>query len=111
MQSFLAIIPAFIIRGISWPPASWPALGFAMLARSSRPKVAPYFLLGFLGWLHTSNVPVLGIALLGVIIVVSDVLVNDQNKPNNTVKLTEVLTMTSNNEKKLLTKSDINRLS
>ena len=47
-----------------------------------QPKVAPYFLLGFLLAAYL-NVPVLGIALLGVIIVAL-MLVNDQNKPNNT---------------------------
>ena len=41
------------------------------------------FLLGFLLAAYL-NVPVLGIALLGVIIVAL-MLVNDQNKPNNTV--------------------------
>ena len=45
-------------------------------------RVAPYFLLGFLLAAYL-NVPVLGIALLGVIIVAL-MLVNDQNKPNNT---------------------------
>ena len=60
-----------------------PALGFAMLGKILiSPKVAPYFLLGFLLAAYL-NVPVLGIALLGVIIVAL-MLVNDQNKPNNT---------------------------
>ena len=44
--------------------------------------VIEYFLLGFLLAAYL-NVPVLGIALLGVIIVAL-MLVNDQNKPNNT---------------------------
>ena len=59
-----------------WPPAS--CLGKILIS----PKVAPYFLLGFLLAAYL-NVPVLGIALLGVIIVAL-MLVNDQNKPNNT---------------------------
>ena len=79
VQGFLAIIPAFIIRGISVAAGILPALGFAMLGKILiSPKVAPYFLLG-----AYLNVPVLGIALLGVIIVAL-MLVNDQNKPNNT---------------------------
>ena len=83
VQSFLAIIPAFIIRGISVAAGILPALGFAMLGKILiSPKVAPYFLLGFLLAAYL-NVPVLGIALLGVIIVAL-MLVNDQNKPNNT---------------------------
>ena len=69
VQSFLAIIPAFIIRGISVAAGILPALGFAMLGKILiSPKVAPYFLLGFLLAAYL-NVPVLGIALLGVIIV------------------------------------------
>ena len=44
--------------------------------------VAVFTLLGFLLAAYL-NVPVLGIALLGVIIVAL-MLVNDQNKPNNT---------------------------
>ena len=49
VQSFLAIIPAFIIRGISVAAGILPALGFAMLGKILiSPKVAPYFLLGFL---------------------------------------------------------------
>ena len=83
VQGFLAIIPAFIIRGISVAAGILPALGFAMLGKILiSPKVAPYFLLGFLLAAYL-NVPVLGIALLGVIIVAL-MLVNDQNKPNNT---------------------------
>ena len=83
VQSFLAIIPAFIIRGISVAAGILPALGFAMLGKILiSPKVAPYFLLGFLLAAYL-NVPVLGIALLGVIIVAL-MLLNDQNKPNNT---------------------------
>jgi len=78
VQSFLAIIPAFIIRGISVAAGILPALGFAMLGKILiSPKVAPYFLLGFLLAAY------LNVALLGVIIVAL-MLVNDQNKPNNT---------------------------
>ena len=66
VQSFLAIIPAFIIRGISVAAGILPALGFAMLGKILiSPKVAPYFLLGFLLAAYL-NVPVLGIALLGM---------------------------------------------
>ncbi len=49
--------------------------------RAAAPAMAR-FLLGFLLAAYL-NVPVLGIALLGVIIVAL-MLVNDQNKPNNT---------------------------
>ena len=85
MISFLSydIVMSFIIRGISVAAGILPALGFAMLGKILiSPKVAPYFLLGFLLAAYL-NVPVLGIALLGVIIVAL-MLVNDQNKPNNT---------------------------
>ena len=81
VQSFLAIIPAFIIRGISVAAGILPALGFAMLMEKHGFPITP-FLLGFLLAAYL-NVPVLGIALLGVIIVAL-MLVNDQNKPNNT---------------------------
>ena len=65
----------FLITGIIFQHQQW--VGF------SHPVVEfCWFLLGFLLAAYL-NVPVLGIALLGVIIVAL-MLVNDQNKPNNT---------------------------
>ena len=57
VQSFLAIIPAFIIRGISVAAGILPALGFAMLGKI---LISPRLLrisCWASCWLHTSMFP------------------------------------------------------
>lgn len=68
VESILAVIPEFIMRGLSAASGMLPALGFAMLIKMIINKdVAPYFFIGFLaaGYL---NIPVLGIACIAILI-------------------------------------------
>lgn len=68
VEAFLAIVPAFVKDGLSVAAGILPALGFALLASMLvNKRVVPYFFLGFLLAAYL-NMPVLGIAALGVII-------------------------------------------
>lgn len=69
IQTVIDAIPQFVTDGISVASGILPALGFAMLTNMLvNDRVAPFFLLGFLLSAYL-NVPVLGVALLGVVIV------------------------------------------
>ena len=69
IQTVIDAIPQFVTDGISVASGILPALGFAMLTNMLiNDKVAPFFFLGFLLSAYL-NIPVLGIALLGVILV------------------------------------------
>ncbi len=70
VEGFLNIIPGFIKDGLNIAAGILPALGFALLAKMLiNKKVVPYFFLGFLLSAYL-NIPVLGIALFGIILVV-----------------------------------------
>ncbi|WP_440321631.1 PTS mannose/fructose/sorbose/N-acetylgalactosamine transporter subunit IIC [Laedolimicola sp.] len=78
VEKFLAVIPQFVKDGISVAAGILPALGFALLASMLlTKKVAPFFMLGFILSAYL-GMPVLGIAMLGVIIVA---LMLNQDKP------------------------------
>lgn len=68
VEAFLAIVPQFIMDGLSVASGVLPALGFAMLANMLlNKKVAPFFMIGFVLAAYL-GMPVLGIAILGVMI-------------------------------------------
>lgn len=68
VEAFLAIIPQFVMDGLSVASGVLPALGFAMLANMLlNKKVAPFFMIGFVLAAYL-GMPVLGIAILGVMI-------------------------------------------
>lgn len=69
VERFLNSIPAFVKDGLTVATGILPALGFALLASMliSR-KTAPFFMLGFILSAYL-EIPVLGIAMLGIIIV------------------------------------------
>ncbi len=76
--NIIAVIPSFIMKGLSVATSMLPALGFAMLARMIFNKeVAPFFFLGFCLAAYL-NLPVLGIATFAIIIAV--LIVNQDNK-------------------------------
>ena len=79
VQGFLEIIPQFIKDGLTVAAGILPALGFALLGSMLvNKKVAPFFMLGFVLSAYL-NMPVLGVAILGGIIVVL-MINNDQPK-------------------------------
>ena len=84
VEAFLAVIPQFVKDGISVAAGILPALGFALLASMLiNKRVAPFFMLGFILSAYL-NIPVLGIAMLGVIIVA--LMINSTNaKPKTAV--------------------------
>lgn len=62
------MVPQFIMDGLSVASGVLPALGFAMLANMLlNKKVAPFFIIGFVLAAYL-GMPVLGIAILGVMI-------------------------------------------
>ena len=68
VEAFLAMVPQFIMDGLSVASGVLPALGFAMLANMLlNKKVAPFFIIGFVLAAYL-GMPVLGIAILGVMI-------------------------------------------
>ncbi len=78
VEAFLAVIPQFVKDGLSVAAGILPGLGFALLASMLvNKRVAPYFFLGFLLSAYM-NIPVLGIAMLGVIIAL--ILINGNNQ-------------------------------
>lgn len=69
MEAFLNQIPDVVTSGLGIATGLLPALGFAMLARMIMSKnVVPYFFLGFVLSAYF-GVPVVGIAILGLIII------------------------------------------
>lgn len=70
IQTVIDAIPQFVMDGISIASGILPALGFAMLANMLiNEKIAPYYFLGFLLAAYL-NIPVLGIALMGGVLVI-----------------------------------------
>ena len=82
VEAFLAVIPQFVKDGLSVAAGILPALGFALLASMLvNKRVAPYFFLGFLLSAYL-KIPVLGIAMLGIIIAL---ILTNGNSQENTV--------------------------
>ena len=70
MQGLIDAIPTVLIDGMDAAAGLLPALGFAMLMRMILYKqIIPYFFLGFICAAYL-GMPVLGVAILGLIIVV-----------------------------------------
>ncbi len=68
IQGLLDFIPPFIIDGFGVAANILPAMGFAMLGRLVLTKqLVPFYFLGFLLCSY-ANVPVLGVALIAIII-------------------------------------------
>jgi fructoselysine and glucoselysine-specific PTS system IID component len=81
MKSFLDIIPAWVQTGLQVAGNMLPALGFALLMNLMfRPKVAPYFFLGFMLAAYL-KLPVIAIGGLGVIIAL--LVTQEKEKENN----------------------------
>lgn len=69
IEGIIAAIPQFVMDGISIASGILPALGFAMLANMLiNDAIAPFYFLGFLLSAYL-NIPVLGIALMGTLLV------------------------------------------
>ena len=81
VTSLLNSIPQFILDGMGLAAGILPAIGFAMLLRMILSKeLVPFFFLGFLLSSYL-QVPVLGIALIAIIIVIEKFdLLNTQPK-------------------------------
>ena len=70
MQKVLDMIPQVIIDGMGVAAGLLPAMGFAMLKRMIlNKKLIPFYFLGFVLSAYL-NLPVLGVAIVGVIIVI-----------------------------------------
>ena len=79
MQAIVNAIPKVITNGLSIACSLLPGVGFAMLARMIMNKeVVPFFFLGFVLSAYF-KVPVVGIAIIGVITVFLRVNFNDNN--------------------------------
>lgn len=88
VEAFLAVVPDFVMSGLTAAAGILPALGFALLAEMLFSKeVAPYFFLGFLLVAYL-QIPVLGIALFGVVLVAL-LLINDNAKAANVQEVSE----------------------
>ena len=69
MKKFVEAIPAVITNGLTIATGLLPGIGFAMLAQMiMNKKVVPFFFLGFVLSAYF-KLPVVGIALLGLIII------------------------------------------
>lgn len=69
MSQLIAVIPENIIAGMDAAAGLLPALGFAMLMRMILNKqLVPFYFLGFVLSAYL-NVPILGVAIIGVVIV------------------------------------------
>lgn len=81
MEGILNSVPTFIIDGLTIATGLLPALGFALLAKMIiNKKVAVFFFFGFVLTAYL-EIPVTGIALIGVMLAVI-LLMNKQNNPN-----------------------------
>ena len=68
VQGLLDFIPTFVLDGFGVAANILPAMGFAMLGRLVLTKqLVPFYFLGFLLFSY-ANVPVLGVALIAIII-------------------------------------------
>ena len=68
IQGLLDFIPTFVLDGFGVAANILPAMGFAMLGRLVLTKqLVPFYFLGFLLCSY-ANVPVLGVALIAIII-------------------------------------------
>lgn len=68
IEAILQYIPGFVTRGFDVAAGVIPAIGFAMLARMMvSKKTVPFLVLGFLLAAYL-NIPVVGIALFGLVI-------------------------------------------
>lgn len=68
MEKIVNFIPKILVSGMDVATGLLPALGFALLIQMiMNKKVAPFFFLGFILVAYL-NIPVLGIAMLGVIV-------------------------------------------
>lgn len=77
VQSFLSLVPKVIINGLSIATGLLPAVGFALLARMIMTKqVVPFFFLGFAIAAYL-KVPVMGIAVIGLVTAL--IVVNNSN--------------------------------
>lgn len=79
IEAFVNAIPEVITNGLTIATGLLPALGFAMLAQMiMNKKVVPYFFLGFVISAYF-GLPVVGIAIIGVIIVAIQIRFNDES--------------------------------
>lgn len=79
IEKVLTFIPEWIIHGMDVAAGILPAIGFAMLARMIASKeLMPFLLAGFLVTAYL-NIPTLGVALFGLVIVLI-MYFNDKNK-------------------------------
>lgn len=70
VQDILGVIPQFVLDGMGVAANMLPAMGFAMLMRMIlNKKLIPFFFLGFVLASYV-NMPVLGVAIIGVILAV-----------------------------------------
>lgn len=70
VQALLDFIPQFVLDGMGVAAGILPAMGFAMLMRMIiNKKLIPFFFLGFV-LASYANIPVLGVAIIAVIIAV-----------------------------------------
>ena len=87
MEAFLNLIPAVVTDGLSIATCLLPALGFAMLARMIMNKnVVPYFFLGFVLSAYF-GVPMVGIAIIGLIIIFTSIGFKPQTQAIDTVEV------------------------
>ena len=67
IEKILQVIPEFVTRGLDVAAGVIPAIGFAMLARMMvSKKTVPFLLLGFIMVAYL-NIPIIGIALFGLV--------------------------------------------
>lgn len=77
----LDVVPDFVLNGFAIAANMLPVMGFAMLGRMIFTKpLMPFFFLGFLLTAY-ANIPVLGVALIAVIIGIEKAGIFDQRKP------------------------------
>ncbi len=70
VTGILSMIPPFVTEGLNVATGLLPAIGFAMLAKMIvTKKLIPFFFLGFLLTTYM-KIPVLGVALFGIVIAV-----------------------------------------
>lgn len=82
MEIVLNAIPSVVIDGLGIATGLLPAIGFAMLARMVMSKnVIPYFFLGFALSAYFKT-PVIGIAIIGLIIIFAQMQFGIQNSQN-----------------------------
>lgn len=68
LNSLVAVIPQWVLTGLQAAGGIMPAVGFGMLLKIMfKIEYAPYFIVGFLAAAY-GNLPILGIALMGVAI-------------------------------------------